>query len=229
MPADVVHVTVATVLFVFCAIGRYSVQIGFIERPLVIGLIWGICTGDLATPVLLGLCCEIFWLDLFPIGSYLPPMPAFPLLLLLPCMQQSGWEGSYALTMPLFLLLPMAWLPPLLEKRLRQFAVGEHIRLVEASERLEGLGKVPGRAVGKSLLCTGLSMAGLYILCLSVLSAFFSIAGTSLLQAGESLRLGWGAILGFCALGAFLGLRLPRAYIIFFASMTILLVALLAI
>ena len=49
---------------------------------------------------------ELFWLDLFPVGSYIPPFPAFPFLVIL-----SVGAMFPAMPMPVLLTLLLATLP----------------------------------------------------------------------------------------------------------------------
>ena len=208
----------ALVLFTLSTVDRSAVHVGFIERPLCLGIVWGACSGDMVVPVLLGLCCELFWLDLFPIGSYLPPMPAFPLLILLPLSSQFGWATPQELALPLFLLLPLAYVPPLLEIRLRRAAIEGQALLTEQAEGRLPLGGLPGRIIARAMARHMLYAIPLFWGTLAAAAFLFSLARPLLEAAGGSLNAVWPGILCLCALGAFLALRLPRAYLVFFMS-----------
>ena len=73
----------ARFFFILATVGRSVVNIGFIERPLVLGFFYALCTGHFLPTMPLAVFFELFWIDLFPLGSFLPPFPAFPFLLLL--------------------------------------------------------------------------------------------------------------------------------------------------
>ena len=96
----------ARFFFILAAVGRTCVNIGFIEHPLVLGFFYSLITGQFLPVLPLAVFFELFWLDLFPVGSYIPPFPAFPFLVILSVVTMFP-----AMPMPLLLTLLLVALP----------------------------------------------------------------------------------------------------------------------
>ena len=218
---DLAYVVPATFFFIISGIARSSVHVGFLDRPLAVGFLWGLYSGDMTTPVLLGLCCELFWLDLFPIGGYLPPIALFPLLLLLPLSAHFDWATPQSLALPLFLLFPLAYVPTFLERWLRLKAVHGHTLLSGQTANVLPLGGLPGKIIAGALLRQSLYEAGLFVLSLAAATLVFTLVRPLLDAAGRFMNISWPLLFCVCAIGAFLALRLPRVYLIFFVAMSV--------
>ncbi|MFW5486973.1 MAG: PTS sugar transporter subunit IIC [Desulfovibrio sp.] len=52
---------------------RFTFNVGLIERPLVLGLAWASFSGEYVSSLGIGVFFELFWLDLFPAGTFIPP------------------------------------------------------------------------------------------------------------------------------------------------------------
>lgn len=186
---------------------------GFVERPLVIGLAWWAVTGDMAPALQLAVFFELFWLDLYPIGGFVPPMPAFPFLSLLFLCRHFGWESFSIIAFPLVLCLPFAYVVPLLEIWQRNNQKNDSIRMVDAVERGNaGVTPLSGRVLTKAvILYMGLGLFFFVSSCLFMTA----LASLSLAQeySGLFLPMGWPALYLVGAIGAVVGLRVRRVYL----------------
>jgi mannose/fructose/N-acetylgalactosamine-specific phosphotransferase system component IIC len=66
--------------FVLFSLTRFGFNLGFLDRPLVVGLLWAALTGQWEVALPVAVFWELFFLDLFPIGTYVPPQSLFALL-----------------------------------------------------------------------------------------------------------------------------------------------------
>jgi len=167
----------------------------------------------------LALFFELFWLDLIPIGSYVPPMPGFPYLILLALASAMGWTEPTALAFPLAVLMPLAYVIPVLEYRQRnwqKYASTQLVTLAESPRPLDGL---PGRLLARSSLQQ--IVGGLLVFVLAYVTAhyIFSFVNNSLNSGSERglipLDVNWSILYAIAAIGALLSLRIKRAYSVF--------------
>lgn len=214
--------------FLVALTGRATCNITFVERPLVLGFAWWFVTGEVAPALPLALFFELFWLDLFPIGSYQPPMPAFPFLILLASSSIFMWDTPVSLAFPLALTMPLAYAVPVYESWLRGRFAKDSFRVVDMAERSEqSLGSLPA----KTLVRFWLWHAGSGMLCFfaayALLVALFSLPFFAFLHLAPGtvpLNVSWPVLYGIAAIGAVLSLRIRRAYCTFGICMCALLV-----
>lgn len=191
--------------------GRAVCNIGFLERPLLIGFVWWAVTGDAVPALPLALFFELFWLDLYPIGGFIPPMPAFPYLVLLVLCACFGWESPAVIAFPLALLLPFAYVIPLFETWQRNRLKNDSVAMLEAVERGGVLPTLPGRIIARTAAACLLFGLSLFIaVCLGLTLLFAAVFAHGGLPA---LRLSWPVLLAVAALGAVISLRLRRVYL----------------
>lgn len=189
---------------------RISVSIGFLERPLTLGLLAGWLTGrwDVALP--LAVLMELFWLDAIRMGVVVPPMASLAYLLLLPVAPSLAPHIPEQLPLPLLLCLALGHAGAWLERRERQRADA----LAEAVETWNAGGKggiTPERAVAFSLAAQAVSRFVLYLLCYACVYAVVVVGGAwGALPSVPALT--WNALYGLGLMGAVLSLRTRRAY-----------------
>lgn len=94
--------------FALFSFSRCAVSIGFLERPLCVGVLWAVVTGDFVSTLGLALFCELFWLDLFPAGTYIAPNPIAPFLLTLTTVYSLNLQAPAEIAVPLLFSLPAA-------------------------------------------------------------------------------------------------------------------------
>ncbi|MDL2207308.1 hypothetical protein LJB82_01125 [Desulfovibrio sp. OttesenSCG-928-M16] len=189
-------------------------NIGFVERPLVIAFAWYLVTGDMMPAVPLAIFFELFWLDLFHLGGFIPPMAAFPYLLLLALAAHFGWTSPTELAFPLAASLPLAHIVTLYEYLLRKRQGRSSDLLLLKAGGHEPLGRLPGLMVYKAsfyYVAVGLALfAALYWLCLHLFNlplvrrnVFFP------------LNVDWAVLYAIAAIGALLSLRIRKVYLAF--------------
>ncbi len=166
-------------------------------------------------PVFTAIFFELFWLDLFAIGSFIPPTPSFPLLILLALAPSFGWSNPEHLAVPLALCLPLAYVPSYVEMRLRNRQIRGYTLLMEQSRLPEPLGNIPGRLIARSLTLYIIIAAGLFIVGYSFFWGLFDLLAISLESIADLLQMGWAPLLAVGTIGGVSALRIPRAYTVF--------------
>lgn len=214
-PGNAYHMVLAGLLFMAAVAGRNICNIGFIERPLVIGFIWWLCTGQYSPALPLALFFELFWLDLFHIGGYIPPMGAFPYLLLLLLSSRFAWSTPAAFTFPLAMLLPLAYLLPYAESRQRDYQKNASSLLIRQARRNVPLGALPAQQITISIVQQLVIALSLFIAATAVCYAVFSIEMLEEKTGGIVLNVDWPVLYAIAAIGCLLSLRIKRAYIVF--------------
>ena len=223
-PPTYIHgLTLAGLLFMVAVVGRSICNIGFIERPLVIGFVWWLCTGEYTPALPLALFFELFWLDLFHIGGYLPPMGAFPYLLLLFLSSRFDWTTPAALAFPLAAMLPLAYLLPYVESRQRDYQKNASSLLLRRARRDNPLGALPAQRIAISAFQQITIALTLFLTAAVAGQAIFSLDIVEKKAGFIPLDVDWSGLYSIAAIGSLLSLRIKRAYLVFVLCMTALL------
>jgi len=165
--------------------------------------------------IFLAVFYELFWLDLFPAGTYMPPNALFPMLCVLSLSLSQLNHDCITLFLPIILTLPLASFGSYLEKRQREWQVASYNRLILAFRAGSNLEKATGRSIFASL-------AQLFALNCAAFCIISSLVlfGVSFLtdQMGQSLLYpdaSWPLLWTIGAVGGLLSLRIRRNYVIF--------------
>ena len=204
--------------FALLSLGRYGVNLGFIERPLFAGLIWGAASGDMALAVSLAIFYELFWLDLFPAGTYMPPNALFPMICVLTLSLALPAPDITGLFLLVIMTLPLASLGSYLEKRQRDWQVAGYNKLILTFRAGGNLEAAAGRSIYASLALLFTLNSGVFF-AVTTLAAF----AVSLLASWQTSPLicasaSWPLLWSIGAVGGLLSLRIRRNYIVFAVS-----------
>ena len=169
----------------------------------------------MATAVSLAVFYELFWLDLFPAGTYMPPNSLFPLLTILTYAGTLQQPDITALFLPIILTLPLAFFGACVEKRQREWQVISYNRIIRKLRTDGDIGKAASVSVAASLIQ----------LFTCNFAAFFLVTGLVLLAADAAAswqgihlsfeHASWPLLWVIGALGGVLSLRIRRNYLVF--------------
>lgn len=197
----------ALCLFLLAYSGRNFINLGFIERPIILGLLWALIFDQPVPALPLAVFFELFWLDRFPIGSYLPPFPAFSFMLLLALTDAYGWSSPQVVCFPLALSLPLAYVIPHIESyaRKKQNASYDLLLATVGRDDFETvLSSVLRRAFFQQIIMAGALFTAVY----TMLHLFFVLNGDVVLSNTTT----WLGIIAVGCLGAVMALRITVAY-----------------
>ncbi|MDZ7758977.1 MAG: PTS sugar transporter subunit IIC [Desulfovermiculus sp.] len=189
---------------------RTSINIGFFDRPLTVGLLAGLMTGQWTQCLGAAIFFELLWLDLFPAGTYIPPQRILSTLLVCSTACALNLTTPYQLLLPILCALPAAHLGTFVEKRLRQGQTDNHAQLMTWTDSLQPVafpGQMIWMSLGKKILCE----SGLFLL-LVMLVTLFTAAGAFFLPGRISWQFDWTHIWAAALLGGILSVRIRRAY-----------------
>lgn len=176
------------------------------------GLIWGLATGDLELALNISVIFELFWLDLIPAGTYIPPNTAASNLACLALMRAFGLAGPAEAVFPILLCLPLGWIGARLEEYQRTRQNSSYDALL-AWARGEGGWRInPGGQLLRSILQIG---ALHFLFFVGAVLALASLVG--LLRSWGFLHppqgvFSWGCLWVAASFGGILSLRSARAY-----------------
>ncbi len=200
--------------FALFSLFRFSLNLGVLERPLAVGLLWGLLTGHYQLGLGVGLFFELFWLDQIPAGTYIPPNTVFSTLLTLGLADYFLLLQPSELLLPLALSLPMALVGARLEYLQRRWQDAGYNSLLHWMRLADGRRnpRHPERLILTSVLQQlALNLAvftvGILVL-IEVVAVMRPMVGAYL----RSFPITWPHLWFVAALGGILALRLNRSY-----------------
>lgn len=209
--------------FALLTLCRFAVNLGFFERPLFVGFLWGMLTGEWTVSLYLSIFFELLWLDLFPVGTYIPPNAIFPLLLTLCASRYFSVNSPELLVIPLAISLPAAMLGAQIEsfqRRSRNRSYNRLIRWGRSAVDARLLRTFPERNSPGVLITV--SLLQIFLLHFIFFSAYMLVLiGTIRLISAHSGHLPvvygvtWVHIWLVGIIGCVLSLRLPRSWVVF--------------
>ncbi|MGM0758536.1 MAG: PTS sugar transporter subunit IIC [Thermodesulfobacteriota bacterium] len=206
---------------------RSSINTGFLERPITVGLIAALLTGQWTQCVGVGIFFELLWLDLFPAGTYLPPQRILSTLLVCCVLSVLSLTWPSLVVIPILCALPAASLGTFLEKRLRLVQSENHTRLVDWAGQSSSV-SFPAFMIWTSLGKKIVVESGLFLV-LAVLVTSFTAAFQSVLSTAQPpWDVRWPHLWTVALLGAILSVRIRKAYHILLASVVLGILAVLA-
>lgn len=177
------------------------------------GFFWGLVTGDWATSLGVCLFFELFWLDIFPAGTIIPPNSMAPALASLAVMQVLHVTQPSQAAVITLLALPLGRAFARLERYHRQYeneAFGKLIHWAKRSGGAEG----PGALTRRSIMVMFPASAVAFALASSALMASAHLILPLLAPHLTSIPLKWPHLWVVASIGAVLSLRFRPAYVL---------------
>lgn len=196
-------------LFSLC---RFSVSLGLLERPLVIGLFWGVIFGNLTSCLYIAIFYELLWLDFLPVGTFIPPHMTAAAFTGLALATYFGLDSPPLVFGALVCGLPMAWLGARLDRNLRDSLNRSYSSVLHWLRRPVDPG-VPGRLILRTLLGKLVVSWVFFVLGAGVLAVLLRFALNQYAGLLEGLELTWNQFLIAASIGGLLSLRLRSLYL----------------
>ncbi len=196
-------------LFSLC---RFSVSLGLLERPLVIGLCWGLVFGNLTSCLYIAVFYELLWLDFLPVGTFIPPHMTAAAFTGLALATYFGLDSPPLVFLALVCGLPMAWLGARLDRNLRDRLSRSYSAVLHWVRRPAGE-DVPGRIVLRTLFGKLLLSWAFFLIGAGVLAVLLQFTLNQYAGILAELDLTWNQFLIAASIGGLLSLRLRNLYL----------------
>jgi mannose PTS system EIIC component len=162
---------------------------------------------------------ELFWLDFFPAGTFIPPQSLLSLFLVLTTATLLGVESPQEIALLLAAALPMGWLGSRLEWFQRSLQDSTYNIVINSAR--SGSGYAPGKLVQRSLVHT-LVLSFLLFLAAQTLFFFaFRLYFQAMGGTVRSIPLDWPHLWVLASLGPLLSLRHRLPYLYLLAALVI--------
>ena len=182
-----------------------------LDRPLTLGFVWGLLTGDWAASLGVSLFFELLWLDIFPAGTIIPPHSLAPTLASLATMQHFSATKPALAAVVMLVSLPLGRIFAQLERYHRQFENDSYNRLVRWAKTPNGsLG--PASLTRRSVLFMIPGNAVAFAAALAILMVITSLLLPRFESLLEAIPLKWPHLWVVASIGALLSLRHRPAY-----------------
>lgn len=197
--------------FALFSLFRFSLSVGLLERPLVVGLFWALFTGDITTSLYIAIFFELFWLDLIPVGTYIPPHLTAATFAALSLTTYFGFEHPARIMGILFASMPLAWIGAKLEAILREQERGSYNKLLNwsrSSEPRNMPSQLVLRALARNFVFSFITFYSGLLVMKFTLETVFSLYPGFL----SSISVTWSHLWIAATMGGLMALRLKRAY-----------------
>lgn len=199
--------------FALFSLFRNSLSIGLLERPLVIGLFWGVFTGEYTTAINISILFELFWLDLIPAGTFIPPHITASTFSTLALVHWFDLKVPTEILTVILLSMPLAWLGAKIEIYLRERQRVSYNRLLNWARKPDDE-TIPGTLILKSII-TGFISSWLFLMAsLLVLKQVVELVINHFPDLLTNSSIGWPHLWIAASLGGVMALRLKRAYVV---------------
>lgn len=176
-----------------------------------VGLFWGAFSGDYATSLYIAIFFELFWLDLIPAGTFIPPHLTAATFSALSLTTYFGMDHPAKVMGVLFASMPLAWLGAKAEGWVRERDQGSYNKLLNWTRDPQSP-HVPSTLILSSL-CRTFVMSGLTFY-VAVLALMFIFRAFLTMYPGllPSIDITWAHLWVAATMGGLMALRVKRAY-----------------
>jgi len=191
-----------------------------LERPLVIGLFWSLFFHDSTTSLYIAIFFELFWLDLIPAGTFIPPHLTAATFAALALTTYFGFDHPARIMIILFASMPLAWLGTKVEGMLREREKDSYNQLLNWTRNPQAH-NLPAYLVIRSLIRSFLAAGITFYVAIMVLK--FAISGLLAVYPGvlSTMDVTWPYLWIAATLGGLMALRVRRAYAILVAGIVL--------
>lgn len=199
--------------FALFSLFRSSLSIGLLERPLVIGLFWGAFSGDFQTSLHIAIFFELFWLDLIPVGTFIPPHLAASTFFSMALTTWFDLESPAEIMIIMFTGMPLAWAGAWVEGIMRERQKKSYNRLLNWARNPVRC-DVPGQIILRSTFSSLFLSWILFFVTLLAFEHIFDFIFTNFSSALSNLQIAWPHLWIAATLGGVMALRVKRAYVV---------------
>jgi mannose PTS system EIIC component len=207
----VFHILLAGFFFVLFSSFRFALNPVILERPLAVGFFWGAIFGDMGTSLSVALFFELFWLDLIPAGTYIPPNPVASTLAALSVMHSLNLSSPSQALFAVALSVPLARLFSKVEDFQREYE-DKIFDKFQGARGKSGAVFAPGALVLRSIVDMAVINGIVFCLVLTALTALAAFLAPRLLPLAAGYPVSWAQIWILGSLGAVFSLRYRPAY-----------------
>ncbi|XPV77759.1 MAG: hypothetical protein ACNI27_07515 [Desulfovibrio sp.] len=179
---------------------------------MVLALFWAAATDTMNVPLGVGIFFELLWLDLIPIGTYLPPHSIFSTFAALVATTYFGLTDPTKILIVMILCVPLAFFGARVEAYARQLQNRNYNKIIGWARKEKATSEFPQNLILKTILFQTffafVTFAATIPALLWVLSIIFQWFGHEIV----SIRFSWPILWFFASIGGLLALRLRRAY-----------------
>lgn len=188
---------------------RYAFNLGFLDRPITIGLFFGLLSGNWTVNLGVSVFYELMWLDYFPAGTYVPPHRLISTFLALVIVQVLSLTTPWQILPVLVVSLPFSWIGSFLEHKERLWQNNKYKTMLGRKENVQ-TEFVTSRDIQISLLQKIFINCGFFII--SFLIVYFFLQYLFLFWPNNLNILNWYHLWSISLVGAILSLRIPIAF-----------------
>lgn len=181
------------------------------------GLVWGLLSGDMGLAISISLFFELFWMDLIPAGTFIPPQMAASALSALTLAEVHHLTAPSLAVLAILASLPLAWLGTRLEAMERERQNRSYNELLRSSRG--GMSDfapqiLVRRGILRMAVINWLFFLGSSIALVSITGAFLPFLQTY----GILLPVRWWHIWFGASLGGLLSIRFRPGYLLLTAT-----------
>lgn len=176
-----------------------------------VGLFWGVFTGEYTTSLYIAIFFELFWLDLIPVGTYIPPHLTAATFSALALTTYFGLDHPARVMGFLFASMPLAWLGAKLESMLRERERGSYNELLNWT-RNPNTPNIPSMLVMRSLGRTFVMSWATFFVAILILKYGFQMLFSLYPGFLSSVDITWAHLWVAATMGGLMALRVKRVY-----------------
>ncbi|MFP4237400.1 MAG: PTS sugar transporter subunit IIC [Desulfonatronovibrio sp.] len=195
--------------FALFSLSRFSINIGLIERPIVVGFFIALLTGEVFPVMYIAAFFELLWIDIIPAGTFIPPNAIFCVVATVILVEIFALEPASQIFPVMVATIPLAFLSSWLEGTQRT-AQNRNYNIILQQSRKTGDNYRPGAMIKASvlhllLIYLVLGTTGIYtlVLLLNIIHVYLPVNND----------LSWSHLLLTASLSALAALRIKKAYI----------------
>ncbi|OIQ51596.1 hypothetical protein BerOc1_00050 [Pseudodesulfovibrio hydrargyri] len=182
-----------------------------------VGFFWGAATGEYTTSLYIAIFFELFWLDLIPAGTYIPPQLTAATFSALALTTWFGLDQPSRIMFVLFASMPLAWIGTKVEGWLREREQGSYNALLNWARNPDSK-HLPGTLILRSM-ARGLVMSwASFLVAVLILKQGFDLVFSAYPSMFPPLGVTWAHLWVAASVGGLMALRLKRAYAILAAG-----------
>lgn len=197
--------------FALFSLFRNSLSLGLLERPLVIGLFWGLFTGDYIHSLYVAIFFELFWLDILPVGAFVSPHITAGTFMTLAVSTRLGLEVPSAVALVILFSLPLTWLGAKMESFLRDRQQVAYTQLLGWARNPKD-DALPGKLILRSMASSLAFYWGSFFLLLMVYCYVLQQVISFYPNILSFMNVKWLHLWTAATVGGVLSLRIRRAY-----------------